>query len=211
MILKLLRHHQNTSLLSRTGSLRAFSTDTQVPTMEEIGRNINDHQYSGNYKPTFNYAGVAELVYDAHAIALKPRGTRFMSSLLGLSIYGNYYYYAMIPFSQTHFIMTLCSTFILGIMQMNSSMSKQLSVIEILVLPSRDLVRFVTMSGAIIETPIKEVSLISYKNDKITLLTKPLNNKTFRIVIDLNHKFIKSEYTNAELIMAIAHPDCHKI
>ena len=90
-------------------------------------------------------------------------------------------------------------------------MSRQLSVVEILVLPSRDLVRFVTMSGGIIETPIKEVSLIHHKNNKITLLTKPLNNKTFRIVIDLNQQFIKSEYTNIELIMAIAHPDCHRI
>jgi len=27
----------------------------------------------------------------------------------------------------------------------------------------------------------------------------------------LDQKFIKSEYINAELIMAIAHPECHKI
>jgi hypothetical protein len=27
----------------------------------------------------------------------------------------------------------------------------------------------------------------------------------------LDQKFIKSEYINTELIMAIAHPECHKI
>ena len=80
-----------------------------------------------------------------------------------------------------------------------------------LVLPTRDTVRFVTMSGTIIETPIKEVTLEGIKGTKVTLLTKPLSDKKYRIIIDLNQRFIKSEFINPELIMAIAHPDVHKI
>ena len=96
-------------------------------------------------------------------------------------------------------------------MQINSSLSAQLTVIEMMVLPTRDAVRFVTMSGAIIETMIKDVTLEKHENNKITMMTKPNNNKNYRIIINLDQKFIKSEYINAELIMAIAHPDCHKI
>lgn len=80
-----------------------------------------------------------------------------------------------------------------------------------MVLPTRDAVRFVTMGGGIIETLIKDVTLDKHANNKITLMTKPNSNKTYRIVINLDQKFIKSEYINPELIMAIAHPECHKI
>lgn len=135
-----------------------------------------------------------------------------MSSLLALSFYGNYYYYALLtPFNQTYFALTCASSLILGMMQINSTMSAQLTVIEMIVLPTRDAVRFVTMGGGIIETLIKDVTLDKYANNKITLMTKPSSNKNFRIVINLDQKFIKSEYINTELIMAIAHPECHKI
>jgi len=39
-----------------------------------------------------------------------------MASLLGLSLYGNYHYYFLLPFNQPYFIMTCLSTFLLGIM-----------------------------------------------------------------------------------------------
>jgi predicted secreted acid phosphatase len=67
------------------------------------------------------------------------------------------------------------------------------------------------MSGSIIETLIKDVTLEKYDNNKITMMTKPTSNKKYRILINLDQKFIKSEYINTELIMAIAHPECHKI
>ena len=155
---------------------------------------------------------MTELVYDAHLVGLKPRGVRLMSSLLALSYYGNYYYYSLLtPFNPTYFGLTCVSSLLLTLMQINSTMSSQLMVIEMLVLPTRDAVRFVTMSGTVIETLIKDVVLEKCQNNKITLMTKPNNNKNYRIVINLDQKFIKSEYINTELIMAIAHPECHKI
>lgn len=135
-----------------------------------------------------------------------------MSSLIALSYYGNYYYYALLaPFNQTYFALTCVSSLLLTMMQVNSSLSSQLTVIEMMVLPTRDAVRFVTMSGSIIETLIKDVTLEKHDNNKITMMTKPTNNKNYRILINLDQKFIKSEYINTELIMAIAHPECHKI
>jgi hypothetical protein len=65
-------------------------------------------------------------------------------------------------------------------------MSASLTVVEMLVLPTRDTVRFVTMGGGIIEVPIQDVTLVGIKGTKITMLTKPLSNKTYRIIIDVN-------------------------
>lgn len=152
------------------------------------------------------------MVYDAHTVALKPRGQRLMSSLIALSYYGNYYYYALLtPFNQVYFALTCVSSLLLSMMQINSSLSAQLTVIEMMVLPTRDAVRFVTMSGSIIETLIKDVTFEKHDKNKITMMTRPTNNKNYRIIINLDQKFIKSEYINTELIMAIAHPECHKI
>jgi hypothetical protein len=53
----------------------------------------------------------------------------------------------------------------------NSSLSSQITVIEMMVLPTRDAVRFVTMSGSIIETLIKDVTLEKQDNKKITMMT----------------------------------------
>ena len=45
-MLKLISKHQKSSFVSKAGGvLRAFSTDIKVPTMEDIGRNINQNQY----------------------------------------------------------------------------------------------------------------------------------------------------------------------
>ncbi len=86
-----------------------------------------------------------------------------MTSLLALSFYGNYYYYALLtPFNSTYFALTCVSSVMLGMMQLNSSMSQGLTVIEMLVLPTRDAVRFVMMGGGIIETMIKDVTLEKY-------------------------------------------------
>ena len=95
-----------------------------------------------------------------------------MSSLIALSYYGNYYYYALLtPFDQTYFAFTCVSSILLTMMQMNSSMSSQLTVIEMMVLPTRDAVRFVCMSGSIIETLIKDVTFEKHDNNKITMMT----------------------------------------
>jgi len=154
---------------------------------------------------------MCELIYDAHKVALAPRGQRLISSVFGLSLYGNYYYYYLLsPFNPTSFGFTCGSSFLLSFLLLNSAMSSQMTVVEMMVLPPRDMVRFVLMSGGIIETPISSVTLIKVDRTRLTYLTKP-SGKQFKIVVDLNKRYLKSDYVNTELLAAIGHPDVHKI
>ena len=86
-----------------------------------------------------------------------------------------------------------------------------MTVAEVVVLPSRDHVRFNLMNGGMIECPIADVSLVKSDKGKITLMTKREGGKNFRVVIDSNSKIMRREYINPELIIAIGHPDVQKL
>jgi hypothetical protein len=193
---------------------RMFATkvaDYNLMDQTEIANNIKENTYNASVRPKFNYAGMCEMVFDAHNVGLKPHGFRFISSAFGLSLFGNYYYYYMLaPFNSLYFGLTCASSFIFGLMLTNASMSEQMSVIEMLVLPTRDIVRFVLMNGGIIETTIASVNFSKIENTRVTL-NAVVGERKYRLILDLNQKFLKTDYINTELLMAIAHPDVHKI
>ena len=154
---------------------------------------------------------MCEMIYDSHNVALKPHGLRVMSSAYGLSLFGNYYYYFMLtPLNHTLFGLTCVSTLLLTMMALNASMSSQMSVVEMLVLPTRDIVRFLLMNGGIIETSIASVELSKIHNTRLTFLANT-GQRQYRLVVDLNQRFLKADYVNTELLMAVGHKDVHKI
>jgi len=112
---------------SKSHAMRMFTTrvaEYDLMDKNEIARNIEENTYNATVRPKFNYAGMCEMVYDAHNVALKPHGFRFLSSAFGLSLYGNYYYYYLLaPFNPTYFGLTCASSLIMGMMLMNASMS----------------------------------------------------------------------------------------
>ena len=168
---------------------RFFATkvaDYTVMDTNEIAQRIEENTYNPSVRPKFNHAGMCEMIYDAHNVALKPKGHRVLTSIYGLSLYGNYYYYYLVsPVNHTFFALTCISSLIMTMMMMNASMSSQMSVIEMLVLPTRDIVRFLLMNGGIIETTIASVSLIKIDRSRVTFNTKA-GDKTYRLIIDLN-------------------------
>ena len=94
-------------------------------------------------------------------------------------------------------------------MQLNGAMSGQMTAAEIVVLPTRDRIRILLMSGGIIECPIEDVKFVKEDKGKLTLMTKRESDKVFRVIIDTN--YLKTDYINTELLIAIAHPEVHSI
>ena len=86
-----------------------------------------------------------------------------------------------------------------------------MTVAEIIVLPTRDRVRFLLLSGSTIECPISDVHLVKQYNGKLNFLVKNEQGKGYRVMMDTHQQIMKSEYMNLELIMAIMHPEVHKI
>jgi len=77
----------------------------------------NNEYRSPTANPKFNYAGAFELLFDAHQMAMKPKGSRFISTLLAFSLYGNYHYWSLLaPFDPVRFGLTCASTFILSML-----------------------------------------------------------------------------------------------
>ena len=158
----------------------------------------------------FNYAGACELIYDAHANVLRARGKRFMGGLFGLSLYGNYYYYALaLPFSSTAFGLTCFSSFLLGIMNLNGIMTDSMTITEVVVMPTRDRARFLLMNGSVMESELKNVRLIKQDGTKLTIMIQKEDGKTFRLMLNTEQRAVPAEYVNSELLMAIGHPDVH--
>ena len=96
-------------------------------------------------------------------------------------------------------------------MQLNGAMSGQMTAAEIVVLPTRDRIRILLMSGGIIECPIEDVKFVKEDKGKLTLMTKRESDKVFRVIIDTNPNYLKTDYINTELLIAIAHPEVHSI
>ena len=85
-------------------------------------------------------------------------------------------------------------------------------VSEIIVLPSRDRARLILMNGTTLECAISDIKYANERNGKVTIITKRADGKTFRVMIDrITKRRIKPEYINTELLMAIVHPDVHRI
>ena len=142
--------------------------DYELMEPNEIARNIEENTYKASVRPNFNYAGMCEMIYDAHNVALKPHGKRMIDTAFGLSLFGSYHYYLFSPFNQVYFGLSIFSAFIFSLMTMNAGMSNQMSVVEMLVLPSRDIVRFLLMNGSIIETQISSVKFLKFQNTRLT-------------------------------------------
>ena len=177
-------------IAGRQGQSRSmFATkvaDYNLMDQNEIGNNIQENTYNASVRPKFNYAGMCEMVFDAHNVGLKPHGFRLISSAFGVSLFGNYYYYCLLaPFNPVYFGLTCASSLIFGLMLSNASMSEQMSVIEMLVLPSRDIVRFILMNGGIIETTIASVQFSKIENTRITL-NALVGERKYRLILDLN-------------------------
>jgi hypothetical protein len=154
---------------------------------------------------------MCEMLFDAHNVALKPHGVRLISSIYGLSLFSNYYtYFLLTPFNQTYFALSCVSTFMFTLMNLNAAMSTSMSVVEMLVLPTRDIVRFLLMNGGIIETPISQVHIKSIDRTRVTYVAAT-GQREYRVIVDLNNRYLKADYLNTELLMAIGHKDVHSI
>ena len=78
--------------------------------------------------------------------------------MFGLSLYGNYhFYYLANPFSATYFGLSCASTFLTAFILLNASMQSTMTAIEMMILPTRDTLRFVMMQGSTVEVPISTV------------------------------------------------------
>ena len=190
--------------------MRAFST--ALPTLESIAKNVTpENEYTPlSGRPAFNYAGVCELLYDAHKRGLQPKGKGIMATFLGASLFGNYYYwYLLTPFNSLNFGLTCLSTFILCMMRLNGAMYSKMYVCEVIVLPSREHVRFVMMDGSAIECLISDVNQVKESKGTITLQTNR-GGKLYNVLVNLT-EVMAPEYINRELLVAIGHPDVHKI
>ncbi len=165
--------------------------------------------YVGPKAATYQYAnGDMELVLDAHKHAMGPKGNRVFSTMLGAAYYGLYHYWYLAPFNQMMFGVSCGASFLFSFMALNSQMSNSSSVIEVVVLPTRDRVRFVTMGGNVYESFIKNVSLVRETPGNITISFQS-NDRPLRLMI--NYGRLNLSYFNPTLLMAIAHPEVHKI
>lgn len=98
----------------------------------------------------FTYAGGNELIYDSHRALMGPKGERAISTMLSLSLYGNYYYYQAANYSATYLGLTGFSTFLFGMMLLNAALMRVATALEITLLPTKDMVKFVLMSGNVL-------------------------------------------------------------
>jgi len=158
----------------------------------------------------FNYAGGSELILDAHTAPLKPRGERLMSALYGLSLYGNYHYYAVAS-NSLYLGLTCLSSTLLTMMLLNAAIFTTMGAVEIMVTPTRDRVRFQFMGGRALECAIKDVKFVRMAGEKVTLNAKNAQGRDYRIVVDTSYRSMQWEYFNPEFLMALGHPDVHKI
>ena len=182
-----------------------------LPTQEKISANVVNNQYvSPSNPPRFNYAGQCELIFDAHSAPLKPRGMRFLSSLYGLSLYSNYYYYS-IAYNGLYLGLTAFSSTLLTMMLLNGAIFANMGVVEIIVLPTRDRVRFLFMGGMSFECNIADVQIIRVAGSRITFNAKTPDGKDHKVIVDTNHRNMHYEYLNPEFLIALGHPDVHKI
>ena len=99
------------------------------------------------------------LIYDAHKYGLRPKGMRTISTLLAASLFGNYYYYTIIPYNAPYLIGTAVSTFLLGIMTINTSMMRNATIAEMALLPTKDMVRITLMNGKVFDCNIKDLKI----------------------------------------------------
>ena len=141
---------------------------------------------------------------------MKPRGMRFLSSLYGLSLYGNYYYYS-IAYSGLYLGLTAFSSALLTVMLLNGAIFANMGAVEIILMPTRDRVRFLFMGGTSFECNISDVRYIREQGGRLTFNAKTPDGKDHKVVVDTNYKNMLYEYLNPEFLMALGHPDVHKI
>jgi hypothetical protein len=131
----------------------------------------------------FNNYDRTELVYDAHKKHLEPKGERVISSLLTLSLYGNYYFYNAIPYVGMYFGATVFTSLFFGMSVLNMSMARLATLTEMVLLPSKDKVRMTLYGGNTLESDIKDLVVIKSTKMRITMMCKQ-NNKPLRVVLE---------------------------
>lgn len=100
------------------------------------------------------------MIMDGHFSAIGIKGDRFFAMAQAASYYGLYHYWYLVPFNTAMFSASCGASAILTLMMMNANMSRNTNVVEVVVLPSRERVRFVTIGGYVYESSIKDVELI---------------------------------------------------